>query len=54
MDWSLTTATADDRSISAGVRTEKYAMLATRYTKVTMVMEIMIARGKFLEKEESH
>lgn len=50
--WSIhTTATAEDWSISMGVNTAKYAMLATKYTDVTIAMEIIIARGKFLEPE---
>jgi hypothetical protein len=46
--FKLTTATAEDASISDGVRTAKYAMLAIKYTTVTMEIDITIARGRFL------
>ena len=48
-----TTATADDASISDGVRTAKYAIFAIKYTTVTIEMDITMARGRFLKKEQS-
>ena len=48
----LTTATAPDASNSIGLSTVKYAMLTVRYTTATSGTPIMIARGKFLQKEK--
>ena len=46
-----TTATAEDPNISSGVKTIKYATFIITYTMVMIGMEISIARGKFLAKE---
>ena len=45
----LTTATASDCTISLGEMVVKYAMLVSTYTTVTMGMEMMMDRGRFLK-----
>lgn len=48
---SLTTAVALEANISAGVRTAKYAILASTYITVTNGIDIPMARGRFLQND---
>lgn len=48
---SLTTAVALEANISVGVRTAKYAILASTYITVTNGIDIPMARGRFLQND---
>ena len=47
-----TTATAAELRISLGATVEKYATFAKKYTTVTRIQEMKIARGRFLKHRE--
>jgi len=51
IDIDFTTATAADFNICVGESTPRYATFAARYVTITMDIEIIIARGRFLKSE---
>lgn len=52
-DVMLTTATASDSTITCGEMVVKYAKLVRTYTTVTIGMDMMIDKGRFLQRERA-